>query len=57
VELPADVVIMSSATDRFHSDASMVPDDPKFPNAREIASSEPVDANGVVIFFQYYYAA
>ena len=29
VEEPADVVIMSSATDRFHSNAAMVPGDPK----------------------------
>src|SRR5215217_7286444 len=29
VDEPADVVVMSSATDRFHSDASMVPGDPK----------------------------
>jgi hypothetical protein len=57
VEEPADVVIMSSATDRFHSDASMVPGDLKFPNALEIASSEPVETNGVVISFSDYYAA
>ena len=57
VEESADVVIMSSATDRFHSDASMVPGDPKIPNALEIASSEPVEANGVVIYFPNYYAA
>jgi L-ascorbate metabolism protein UlaG (beta-lactamase superfamily) len=29
----ADVVVMSSATDRFHSDASMVPGYPKILNA------------------------
>jgi L-ascorbate metabolism protein UlaG (beta-lactamase superfamily) len=43
-----DVVIMSSATDRFHSNASMVPGDPKVLNALEIASSGPVEAKGVV---------
>jgi L-ascorbate metabolism protein UlaG (beta-lactamase superfamily) len=47
VEEPADVVIMSSATDRFHSCASMVPGDPKVLNALEIASSGPVEVNGV----------
>jgi L-ascorbate metabolism protein UlaG (beta-lactamase superfamily) len=48
VEEPADVVIMSSATDRFHSNASMVPGDPKVLNALEIASSGAVEAKGVV---------
>jgi L-ascorbate metabolism protein UlaG (beta-lactamase superfamily) len=48
VEEPADVVVMSSATDRFHSYASMVPGDPKVLNALEIARSEPVEVNGVV---------
>ena len=48
VEEPADVVIMSSATDRFHSCAAMVPGDPKVLNALEIASSGPVEVNGVV---------
>jgi L-ascorbate metabolism protein UlaG (beta-lactamase superfamily) len=48
IDEPADVVIMSSATDRFHSNASMVPGDPKVLNALEIASSGPVEAKGVV---------
>jgi hypothetical protein len=48
VEEPADVVIMSSATDRFHSNASMVPGDPKVLNALEIARSGPVEVNGVM---------
>lgn len=48
VEEPADVVIMSSATDRFHSNASMVPGDPKVLNALEIASSGAVEVKGVV---------
>ena len=48
VEEPADVVIMSSATDRFHSNASMLHGDPDVLNALEIASSGPVEAKGVV---------
>jgi L-ascorbate metabolism protein UlaG (beta-lactamase superfamily) len=48
VEEPADVVIMSSATDRFHSNAAMVPGYPKVLNALEIARSGPVEVNGVV---------
>src|ERR687894_44384 len=44
----ADVVVMSSATDRFHSDASMVPGDPKILNALEIAGRGPVEVNNVV---------
>jgi L-ascorbate metabolism protein UlaG (beta-lactamase superfamily) len=47
VEEPADVVIMSSATDRFHSNAAMVPGDPKILNALEIAGRGPVEVNGV----------
>ena len=47
VDEPADVVVMSSATDRFHSNASMVPGDPKILNALEIASGGPVEVNGV----------
>src|ERR671911_2230958 len=38
---------MSSATDRFHSNAAMVPGDPKVLNAVEIASCGPVKVNGV----------
>ncbi len=45
---PADVVVMSSATDRFHSDASMVPGDPKILNALQISGGGPVEVNNVV---------
>ena len=45
---PADVVVMSSATDRFHSDASMVPGDPKILNALQILGRGPVEVNNVV---------
>jgi L-ascorbate metabolism protein UlaG (beta-lactamase superfamily) len=45
---PADVVVMSSATDRFHSDASMVPGDPKILNALQISGRGPVEVNNVV---------
>ncbi len=47
VEEPADVVIMSSATDRFHSNAAMVPGTPKILNALEIAGRGSVEVNGV----------
>ena len=47
VEEPANVVIMSSATDRFHSNAAMVPGDPKILNALEIAGRGSVEVNGV----------
>lgn len=45
---PADVVIMSSATDKFHSDASMVPGDPTVLNALKMSGREPVEVNNVV---------
>jgi L-ascorbate metabolism protein UlaG (beta-lactamase superfamily) len=45
---PADVVVMSSATDRFHSDASMVPGNPEILNALQISARGPVEVNGVV---------
>ena len=48
VDEPADVVIMSSATDRFHSCSSMVPEDPRVLNTLEIARTGPVEAGGVV---------
>src|SRR5215203_5686599 len=48
VDEPADVVVMSSATDRFHSDASMIPGNPEILNALEIAGRGPVEVNGVV---------
>jgi hypothetical protein len=47
VEEPVNVVIMSSATDRFHSNAAMVPGDPKVLSAAEIASCGPVKVHGV----------
>ena len=47
VEEPANVVIMSSATDRFHSNAAIVPGDPKILNALEIAGKGSVEVNGV----------
>jgi L-ascorbate metabolism protein UlaG (beta-lactamase superfamily) len=47
VDEPADVVVMSSATDRLHSDASMVPGDAKSLNALEISGRGPVEVNGV----------
>ena len=45
VDEPADVVVMSSATDRFHPKAAMVAGDPKVLNAVEIASCGPVKVN------------
>ena len=48
VDEPANVVVMSSATDRFHSDASMVPGDPKILNALQISGRGPVEVNNVV---------
>ena len=48
VDEPADVVVMSSATDRFHSCSAMVPGDPKVLNALEISGRGPVEAHGVV---------
>jgi L-ascorbate metabolism protein UlaG (beta-lactamase superfamily) len=47
VDEPANVVVMSSATDRFHSDASMVPGDPKIVNALKISGRGPVEVNNV----------
>src|SRR5215204_235503 len=43
----ADVVVMSSATDRFHSDASMVPGDPYILNALKISGRGPVEVYSV----------
>lgn len=48
VDEPADIVVMSSATDRFHSCSAMVPGDPEVLNALEISGSGPVEASGVV---------
>jgi L-ascorbate metabolism protein UlaG (beta-lactamase superfamily) len=47
VDEPADVVVMSSATDRFHSCARMVPGDPEVLNALEIAHGGPIEVGGV----------
>jgi L-ascorbate metabolism protein UlaG (beta-lactamase superfamily) len=43
----ADVVIMSSSIDWFHSNAAMVPGDPKILNALEIAGKGSVEVSGV----------
>jgi L-ascorbate metabolism protein UlaG (beta-lactamase superfamily) len=48
IDEPASVVVMSSATDRFHSCSAMVPGDPKVLNALEISDLGPVEAHGVV---------
>ena len=48
VDEPADVVIMSSATDKFHSEASIVPGNLEILNALEIAGRGLVEVNGVV---------
>ena len=48
VDEPAHVVVMSSATDTFHSNASMVPGDPKVLNALEIARSGSAEMSGVL---------
>ena len=48
VDEPADVLIMSSATDKFHSEASIVPGNPEILNALEIAGRGLVEVNGVV---------
>src|ERR671915_1983089 len=48
IDESADVVVMSSATDRFHSDASMVPGDPKILNSLQILGRGPVEVNNVV---------
>jgi L-ascorbate metabolism protein UlaG (beta-lactamase superfamily) len=48
VDEPADVVVMSSATDEFHSCFSMVLGNPKVLNALEIARKDPVEVGGVV---------
>jgi L-ascorbate metabolism protein UlaG (beta-lactamase superfamily) len=48
VDEPADVVVMSSASDRFHSCSAMVPGDPKVLNALEISERGPVEVRGVV---------
>jgi len=47
VNEPADVVVMSSATDRFHSCARMVSGDPEVLNALEIARGGPIEVGGV----------
>lgn len=50
VDEPADVVVMSSATDRFHSCSAMVPGDPEVLNALEISDRGPVEVRGT--FFE-----
>lgn len=48
VDEPADVVVMSSATDRFHSCSAMVPGDPQVLDALEISGRGPVEVSGIV---------
>jgi len=48
VDERANVVVMSSATDRFHSCSAMVPGDPEVLNALEISGRGPVEVSGVV---------
>ena len=47
VSEPADLVIMSSDTDEYHSNESMIPGDPLRINALEIAQKGPVELGGV----------
>lgn len=48
VDEPVDIVIMSSATDRFHSDAQDVPGNPQVINALEVAcNGGTVEACGI----------
>ena len=47
VSEPADLVIMSSDTDEYHSNESMIPGDPLRINALEIAETGPVELGGV----------
>jgi L-ascorbate metabolism protein UlaG (beta-lactamase superfamily) len=47
VREPADLVVMSSATDEYHSEAFMVPGDPSVLNALEVADRDDVEVGGV----------
>jgi L-ascorbate metabolism protein UlaG (beta-lactamase superfamily) len=47
VDEPADLVVISSATDEYHSNASMVPGDPLCLNALEVADRGIVEVGGV----------
>ena len=47
VHEPADLVVMSSATDEYHSEASMIPGSPLRLNALEATGEEAVEVCGV----------
>ncbi len=47
VREPADLVIMSSTTDEYHSEMSMVPGDPLYLNAMEATIDDAVEVRGV----------
>jgi L-ascorbate metabolism protein UlaG (beta-lactamase superfamily) len=47
VREPADLVVMSSATDEYHSEASMIPGSPLRLNALEATGEEAVEVCGV----------
>jgi L-ascorbate metabolism protein UlaG (beta-lactamase superfamily) len=49
IQEPADLVIMSSATDRFHSDPSHVLGDPVIVNAVEVVTSEASVTNSATV--------
>jgi L-ascorbate metabolism protein UlaG (beta-lactamase superfamily) len=44
---PADLVVVSSTTDAFHSNAAMIPGDPLRLNALDVAGSGTVEVGGV----------
>ena len=47
VQDPADLVVVSSATDAYHSNAAMIPGDPLRLNALDVAGSGTVEVGGV----------
>jgi L-ascorbate metabolism protein UlaG (beta-lactamase superfamily) len=47
VDEPADLVVVSSATDEYHSNARMVPGDPLYLNALEATDRDAVEMAGV----------
>lgn len=47
VQDPADVVVVSSTTDGYHSNVAMIPGDPLRLNALEVAGSGTVEAGGI----------
>jgi L-ascorbate metabolism protein UlaG (beta-lactamase superfamily) len=48
VDDPADLVVVSSTTDAYHSNAAMIPGDPLRLNALDVAGSGTVEVGGVV---------